>query len=69
VCNDCGGEDITEDATVTWDAVEQTWIVVDLRDYSWCSDCDHEVIAKFMVINNLKHKAIMAIRKEERDGV
>jgi hypothetical protein len=69
VCDECGGTDITEDATASWDFTEQKWVVVDLSDYSWCSDCDHEVRAELLLVNDLKHKAIMTINKEEKDGI
>ena len=69
VCDDCGGEDVTEDATVAWDTLEQKWVVEYVHDYCWCSDCDNHVSTEFVPIDDLKHKAVMTIKKEEKDGI
>ncbi len=69
VCDECGGGNVTEDATVRWDIIDQRWIVVDVGDYTWCSECDSETSAEFVPIDDLKTKALMEIKKEERDGI
>jgi hypothetical protein len=69
VCTECGGSDITVDATVSWNVDKQEWDVDDVRDYNWCGDCDCEVGTDWKPTNNVRAAAINAIKKENEDGI
>ena len=40
VCVECASEDVTQEATVSWDIEKQEWEVVDVLDNGWtCGSC------------------------------
>lgn len=43
VCASCGGEDVTIDATASWDTEAKTWTLLSTDETnSWCEDCGGE---------------------------
>ncbi len=43
ICKYCGGDNISMDASVSWDRDKQDWEINDFRDDDWCGTCDAEV--------------------------
>lgn len=41
-CKYCGSINITFDATASWDADEQTFVLLDTMDDVICGDCEEE---------------------------
>jgi hypothetical protein len=39
-CADCGGDEISVDATARWDEDSQSWDLADTHDAYYCDDCD-----------------------------
>jgi ribosomal protein L37AE/L43A len=39
VCSDCGGDNVTRDATAKWDEATQEWVTVGVQDAAICEDC------------------------------
>ena len=42
VCEKCGSEDVWIDAAAEWDTYNQSWMLGNKWDYSYCADCDAE---------------------------
>lgn len=53
VCEECGSDKITVDASVQWDANKQDWEVcnVYIHDRGFCPDCELEERAKCVELN------------------
>lgn len=41
-CSNCGGENVSCDATVQWDIDQQDWIISGIHDGDFCDDCEDE---------------------------
>jgi hypothetical protein len=47
-CRECGNEDITTDAMVTWDVGKQEWMVVCVGEpLAWCDRCGQDMHWRF----------------------
>jgi len=42
LCNHCGGDRIIADANAVWDVNQQCWVLDDVFDDYFCSDCEGE---------------------------
>ena len=43
VCETCGGDQVSCDATVRWSVPNQAWEITSVQDGEYCDDCDGEV--------------------------
>ena len=41
-CNDCGSNNIEQDATVYWSITEQRWLASNLTETYFCHDCHND---------------------------
>jgi hypothetical protein len=67
-CPDCGGTDITAEASCSWDNAEQKWGYYEVKDdgYDYCMDCEDQRKGAFRPITDVKTLAQIAIVKSER---
>ena len=49
VCQYCGSDNVSMDATVEWDVDLQRWVIADLGEREWCVDCESETV--LMTVN------------------
>lgn len=42
VCHHCGGTNVVVDAWATWDEDAQEWVLDNVFDYEYCTDCEGE---------------------------
>jgi hypothetical protein len=43
ICADCGGEDVSRDASAAWNEETQQWELKSVFDAGYCEDCSEEV--------------------------
>jgi hypothetical protein len=46
VCETCGGDRLTKDATAEWDETAQRWDLAAVYDATTCADCDSETFGR-----------------------
>lgn len=42
ICASCGSDDVWRDAYASWDKKTQQWVLADVYDHGFCSQCDGE---------------------------
>ena len=42
VCNHCGSDRVIADANAVWDVTQQSWVLAEVFDDYFCSDCEGE---------------------------
>ena len=40
VCKHCGSENVVKDAWAEWDEDKQEWVLQQVFDYDYCTDCE-----------------------------
>ena len=40
ICDTCWSQDVSFDASATWDIKKQDFVIDDIRDSDWCSSCE-----------------------------
>ena len=43
ICGECGGSNVTSDASAEWDVESQDWVLRAVYDEKTCEDCDMSV--------------------------
>jgi len=43
ICEHCGNDNISRDATAEWDIETQEWVLSSVQDATYCEDCDCEI--------------------------
>lgn len=41
-CAHCGGVNVVRDAWASWDIDKQDWVLENIFDYTYCTDCENE---------------------------
>lgn len=43
ICYECGSDNVTSDASASWDVDTQSWILSDVGEGNYCYNCEHDM--------------------------